>query len=72
MILDETWRALAKRYIVYDVPDEMAACFDCDVVQCPHDRYEFCPNRLALVAALKTARTSRNPVTNPAKEADLI
>src|SRR5689334_11901105 len=45
-MLSEVWRALARKYIVYDVPDEMAACFDCNVAQCTNDRYETCCYRL--------------------------
>ena len=56
-MLSEVWRALARKYLVYDVPDEMVACFDCDVVQCPNDKYETCPSRVAVAAALKTARS---------------
>ena len=57
-MLSEVWRTLARKYIVYDVPDEMAACFDCDAVQCPNEKYETCPNRLAHAAALKAARAA--------------
>jgi hypothetical protein len=53
MILGETWRLLARKYIAYDVPDEMAACFNCGVVRCPDSRYETCPYRLARAAALR-------------------
>jgi hypothetical protein len=42
-VLSEVWRALARKYIVHGIPDEMAACFDCDVVRCPNDKYEACP-----------------------------
>jgi hypothetical protein len=49
-MLSEGWRALVRKYIVYDVPDEMAACFDCNAVQCPNEKYETCPNRLARIS----------------------
>ena len=51
----ERWRALARKYIVYDFPDEMAACSDCSVVRCPDEKYESCPSRLAVAAALRRA-----------------
>jgi hypothetical protein len=51
-MLTETWRALARRYVVYDIPDEMAACFDCNAAICPDDKYRTCPYRLAGCAAL--------------------
>jgi hypothetical protein len=57
-MLSEGWRALVRKYLVYDVPDEMAACFDCDAVQCPNEKYETCPNRLAHATALKAARAA--------------
>ena len=44
--------------MVYDVPDEMAACFDCDAIQCPNEKYETCPNRLAHATVLKAARAA--------------
>ncbi|MGA9014954.1 MAG: hypothetical protein WB509_20895 [Acetobacteraceae bacterium] len=56
-MLTEAWKGLVEKYIVHDVPDVMAACFDCNVVQCFGERYASCPNRLALAAALK-ARAS--------------
>ncbi len=57
-MLSEMWRSFVRRYIVYDIPDEMAACFDCDAVRCPDEKYETCPNRLAQAAALRAARTA--------------
>ena len=57
-MLSEGWRALVRKYIVYDVPDEMAACFDCNAVQCPNEKYETCPNRLVHAAASKAARAA--------------
>ena len=65
-MLSEVWRALARKYRVYDVPDEMAACFDCDAVQCPNEKYETCPNRLAYAAALKAARAADESAGNRA------
>ncbi len=41
------------KFIVSEVPDEMAACLDCNVAQCPDGRYDSCPNRLAQEARQK-------------------
>ena len=65
-MLSEVWRALVRKYMVYDIPDEMAACFDCDAVQCPNEKYETCPNRLAHAAALKAARAADGLASNRA------
>jgi hypothetical protein len=61
----EVWRTLVRKYIVYDVPDEMAACIDCRVVRCSNDNYETCANRLAHAAALRAARTAESVVRAP-------
>jgi hypothetical protein len=50
-MLGEAWRTLLKKHIAYDIPDEMAACFDCDTVRCPDAKYSACPVRLAQVQA---------------------
>jgi len=63
-MLSAEWRTLARKYIVYDIPDEMAACFDCGTVQCPEGMYETCLVRLARAAA---AQTSRMPEGNLAE-----
>jgi hypothetical protein len=57
-MVGELWRSLARRYIVNDVPNEMAACFDCNVVHCNHGEYEACPHRLAQAAAPRAAPAS--------------
>jgi hypothetical protein len=62
-MLSEMWRALARKHIVYDLPDEMAACFDCNVVQCAGEKYAACPYRLARFAALRAARTGETLAT---------
>ena len=59
IMLSEAWRSLVRRYIVYDIPDEMAACFDCEVVRCPDDKYEACLKRSALAAELSAAQTAK-------------
>ena len=46
-MLSQEWRTLARRYIVHDIPDEIAACFDCDLVACRNARCETCAVRLA-------------------------
>jgi hypothetical protein len=61
----EVWRRLVRTHIVYDVPDEMAACLDCDAVQCSNDKYEICPDRLARAAALRAAQTAKGIVRPP-------
>jgi len=52
-MLTETFRALVKKYAVYDIPDEMGACLDCDVVACPDAKYSTCPRRLASLAKMR-------------------
>jgi hypothetical protein len=54
-MFSEAWRTLVRKYIVYDVPDEMAACFDCHTARCPNDKYESCPTRLAAMQAVESA-----------------
>jgi hypothetical protein len=55
-MLSPDWRALARKYVAYDVFDEMAACFRCDRVRCPDNQYEICPERVAQAAALKASQ----------------
>jgi len=55
-MLSAEWRTLARKYIAYDIPTEMAACFDCGAVRCLGDVYEACPVRLARATAAQTAR----------------
>ena len=62
-MLSEVWRTLVRKYVVYDIPDEMAACFDCSMVRCPNEQYESCPNRLAEAAALRPARAAKETAT---------
>jgi hypothetical protein len=50
-MLDETWRKLLRRFIAHDIPDDMAACFECDVRWCPNERFETCTRRLTRAAA---------------------
>ena len=50
-MLSQEWRTLARRYIVHDIPDEIAACFDCDLMACRNARYETCAVRLTRAAA---------------------
>ena len=45
-----------RKHLIADVPDELAACLDCDAVQCLNEKWETCPNRLARLAALSAAR----------------
>ena len=66
MMLSEVWKVFARKYIACDVPDEMAACFDCNVVHCLGDKYATCPNRLTLAAALKAGTASETSAAKPA------
>jgi hypothetical protein len=60
-MLSADWRALARKYIAYDVFDEMAACFRCDRVRCPDHEYETCPKRLTQAAASKAKSLAQMP-----------
>ena len=59
-MLTQTWRTLARKYVVYDIPDEMAACFDCDAATCSDDKYRTCPYRLAGCAATEASAGRRS------------
>ena len=39
-MLREVWRTFVRKHIVAEVPGEMAACLDCDAVQCLNGEYE--------------------------------
>jgi hypothetical protein len=54
----EKLKAFFTRHIVADVPDEIAACMECDVTECVEGKFRNCPNRLARVAALKALRAN--------------
>jgi hypothetical protein len=56
-MLTERRRALVRRYMKYDLPDEMAACFDCDMEPCQYDRYANCARRIAHAADLACNRS---------------
>jgi hypothetical protein len=45
-MLSEEWRYLVRKFVVYDIPPDMAACFDCDVMRCPNVTFETCQRRL--------------------------
>ena len=53
-MLDEYWRKLLRRFLAHDIPDDMEACFDCDAVWCPNERFATCSVRLARAAARST------------------
>ena len=55
------WRDIVKRNVIDNVPNEMAACLDCDEVQCSGERYDHCAVRLATADALETFRDETNP-----------
>jgi hypothetical protein len=42
----------------------MAACFDCNALQCNDDKYETCPNRLAQTGAPRIARTGERSISD--------
>jgi hypothetical protein len=50
-MLSEHWRKLFRRFLAHDIPDDMAACFDCEAVWCPNERFATCPVRLVRAAA---------------------
>jgi hypothetical protein len=56
-MLRAVWMTFVRKNLVDDVPDEMAACLDCDAMQCLNGEYETCPTRLIRAAALSAART---------------
>ena len=45
-----TW---ASNRLATDVPAEIAACLDCEKIQCVEAEFRNCPNRLARLAAIK-------------------
>ena len=45
-MLSEKWRYLVRKFVVYDIPPDMAACFDCNVTRCPNATFETCLRRL--------------------------
>lgn len=45
-----------KGWLVQEVPDEIAACLDCEAKQCLEGRYRTCPNRLKMSEGLKAIR----------------
>jgi hypothetical protein len=63
-MLSEEWRHLARKFIVYDIPPDMTACFDCDVVRCPSDTFETCERRLESVRA-KAVHAGQTSVASP-------
>jgi hypothetical protein len=55
------WKTFVRRNVIDNVPNEMAACLDCDEVECSGDRYDHCAVRLATADALETFRDVTNP-----------
>jgi hypothetical protein len=51
------WTAFVKRNVIDTVPNEMAACLDCDEVKCSGDQFEHCAVRLATADSLGAAET---------------
>jgi hypothetical protein len=58
--LNEHWRAILRRFLGHDIPDDMAACFECDVVWCPDERFEECRQRLANAAERRGRAVERD------------
>jgi hypothetical protein len=55
---NERLRNLFRRFIAHDIPDDMAACFDCDEDRCSNEQFVTCPDRLAR-AARETAEPNQ-------------
>jgi hypothetical protein len=55
-------------HIVAEVPDALSACLDCGFVECPNEKWENCPNRLARAAALGAMHAGE--ITEPAQPAE--
>ena len=55
-MLRKVWETFFRKHVVAEVPDEMAACLDCEAEQCLDGVYETCPARLGQAAALSAAR----------------
>jgi hypothetical protein len=50
MVQNERLRNLFRKFIAHDIPDDMAACCDCNEVWCPNERFVACASRLARAA----------------------
>jgi hypothetical protein len=57
-MLRKVWETFFRKHVVAAVPDEMAACLDCNAGQCLNGVYQTCPVRLSETAAPSAARTS--------------
>jgi hypothetical protein len=57
---------MVRRYVVYDIPDEMAACFGCEAIRCPDAKYRTCPRRLALLAEMHPPEAATADAAGPA------
>jgi hypothetical protein len=55
-MLSEEWRYLVRKSVVYDIPPDMAACFDCDVMRCPNVKFEACQTRLERARSTEIVR----------------
>jgi hypothetical protein len=58
-------RAFFQRHAVDEVPDELAACQDCNQPLCHGEKFENCAYRLERLAALRGARTAEQGVLAP-------
>ena len=63
VMLRQVWetfvRKFVEKHVVAEVPDEMAACLDCEAEQCLDGVYETCPSRLGRAAFLSAARAQQ-------------
>ena len=63
-MLSEEWRHLVRKFVVYDIPPDMAACFDCDVTRCPNAIFETCQRRLEQARPAESVRAAEAPVAS--------
>jgi hypothetical protein len=61
----EKLRAFFVRQIITDMPDEIAACEECNVSQCVEGKFRKCPIRLARVAGLRALRAQEDAAAKP-------
>jgi hypothetical protein len=64
-IFHECEKSGLTKQIITDVPDEVAACQECNITQCVEGKFRKCPNRLARVAALKALRDQDEAAAGP-------
>jgi hypothetical protein len=60
---NERWRNLLRRFITYDIPDDMAACFGCDEMRCSDERFATCSDRIVRAVAEASEPANRSAST---------